>query len=75
MRIAMIECGSRGSDVTVGTLDSSRGDVRAVFDCEMLRHREVHVGKRSHVARHVPSASRFRFTSAQFLFRHEPGGQ
>ncbi|MQM18437.1 hypothetical protein Taro_051430 [Colocasia esculenta] len=73
-RIAMIKCGSQGSDMTIGGLDSSQGDVRAASDCEMMRHKEVHVGKRSHMARHLPSASRFSFTSAQFLFRHEPGG-
>ncbi|MQM13311.1 hypothetical protein Taro_046240 [Colocasia esculenta] len=75
MRIAMIEHGSQGGDMTTGAPDSSRGDVsKAASDIEMMWHREVHVGKRSHVARHVPSSSRFIFTSAQFLFRHEPGG-
>ncbi|MQM18707.1 hypothetical protein Taro_051703 [Colocasia esculenta] len=70
----MIEHGSRGGDMTAGAPDSSRGDVRAASDSEMMWHREVHVGKRSHVARHVLLASRFSFTLAQFLFRHEPGG-
>ncbi|MQL94979.1 hypothetical protein Taro_027642 [Colocasia esculenta] len=70
----MIERESRRGDVTTGAQDSNRGDVRAVLDSEMMWHREVHVGKRSHVSRHVPSARRFNFTSAQFLFRHEPGG-
>ncbi|MQM17436.1 hypothetical protein Taro_050407 [Colocasia esculenta] len=70
----MIEHGIHGGDVTAGAPDSSRGDVRAASDSEMMWHREVHVGKRSHVARHVPSVSRFSFTSAQFLFRHELGG-
>ncbi|MQL98820.1 hypothetical protein Taro_031532 [Colocasia esculenta] len=73
-RIAMIEHQIRGGDVTVDVPDSSQGDVRAAPDSWMMWHREVHVGKRSHAARHVSSVSRFSFTSAQFLFRHEPGG-
>ncbi|MQM06190.1 hypothetical protein Taro_039010 [Colocasia esculenta] len=54
----MIECESQGNDMTAGALDSSRGDVRAASDSEMMLHREVHVGKCSRVARHVPLESR-----------------
>ncbi|MQL71839.1 hypothetical protein Taro_004152 [Colocasia esculenta] len=54
----MIEHGRQGGDVTAGAPDNSQGDVRAASDSEMMWHREVHVGKRSHMARHMPSASR-----------------
>ncbi|MQL68866.1 hypothetical protein Taro_001157 [Colocasia esculenta] len=54
----MIERGSRGGDVTAGAPDNSRDDVRATSDSEMMWHKEVHVGKRSHVARHVRSGAR-----------------